>query len=82
MIKQKYTLDRIEDGFFVFLKYEAEEHELILSANQVHAELEEGDIVEITIENSIYHITPLIEETEVTLERVNSLLEKLKNKKY
>lgn len=52
------------------------------SANQVHAELAEGDIVEITKGYSIYHIAPLIEEIEVTLEKVNSLLEKLKNKKY
>lgn len=68
MIKQKYIFDRIEDGFFVFLKYEAEENELILSANQEHAELAEGDMVEINKENSIYQIAPLIEETEVTLE--------------
>lgn len=79
--KVKYTLDRIEEGQYVFLEHPEEENQLLIPANEIIGGIEEGDIVLISSTESGYEIEPLIEETEITREKVNELLEKLKNKK-
>jgi hypothetical protein len=78
---KKYTLDRIEDGQYVFLEHPAEEIQLLIPAHEITGEIAEGGIVLISQTESGYEIEPLIEETEITREKVNDLLEKLKNKK-
>jgi len=77
----KYTLDRIEDGFHVFLKRDNESEQLIIPSEEVEANLSEGDIVEIETIESGYRFNALIEETADMKEKVSSLLQKLKNKK-
>ena len=79
--KVKYTLDRIEEGQYVFLKHPDEENQLLIPANEVTGEIFEGDIVLISRLENGYEIEALIEETEDMKEKVSNLLEKLKNKK-
>ena len=73
----KYTLDRIEEGQYVFLEYPDEVNQLLISVSDVNESIKEGDIVEIYPDGKII---VLKEETEITHEKVNALLEKLKNK--
>ena len=79
--KKQYTLDRIDDGFYVFLRHSNEEEELLIPASKVSVKLSEGDIVCISKTESDYIIEALENETEIMKDKVNSLLEKLKNKK-
>lgn len=79
--KVKYTLDKVEDGHYVFLEYPDEENQLIIPASEINVEITEGNIVLISQADSGYEIEHLIEETEDMKEKVTSLLEKLKNKK-
>jgi len=81
MTKVKYTLDRIEDGKYVFLEYPNEEDHLLIQKNEVPVEVTEGDIVLISKVDSVYEFEVLIEETEDMRDKVSNLLEKLKNKK-
>ncbi|WP_252503303.1 DUF3006 domain-containing protein [Sporosarcina sp. Marseille-Q4943] len=77
----KYTLDRIDDGFYVFLKRDDESDQLIIPLEEVKVNLNEGDIVEIEKNEAGYQFHVLIEETDDMKEKVSNLLEKLKNKK-
>ena len=79
--KKQYTLDRIDDGFYVFLQHSNEEEELLIAASKVSVKLSEGDIVFISKTESDYLIEPLEIETGLMKDKVSSLLEKLKNKK-
>lgn len=81
MTKVKYTLDRIEEGQYVFLEHPEEVNQLLIPGNEIAGGIVEGDIVLISRSESGYEIERLIEETEITRDKVNSLLEKLKNKK-
>ncbi|WP_153732508.1 DUF3006 domain-containing protein [Sporosarcina obsidiansis] len=76
-MSKKYTLDRIEEGQYVFLDYPDEINQVLISVSDVTESIKEGDIVEI---HSDGKIIVLKEETEITHEKVNALLEKLKNK--
>ncbi len=78
--KVKYTLDKIEDGQYVFLEHPEEINQLLIPASEINVEITEGNIVLISQVDSGYEIEPLIEETEDMKEKVTSLLEKLKNK--
>ena len=79
--KVKYTLDKIEDGQYVFLEHENEENQLLIPATEINVEIAEGSIVLISKVDSNYKFEVLIEETEDMRDKVSSLLEKLKNKK-
>lgn len=76
MIK-KYTLDRIEGDFYVFVEFPNEESQLVIAVEEVTADLTEADIVEID-ENK--NISVLKKETVEMKNKVQSLLEKLQNK--
>lgn len=77
----KYTLDRIDDGFYVFLKRDEESEQLIIPLEEVEVNLNEGDIVEIETNETGYQFEVLKEETSDMKEKVSNLLEKIKNKK-
>lgn len=79
--KVKYTLDKIEDGQYVFLEQGNEENQLLITATEINVEIAEGNIVLISKVDSIYEFEVLIEETEDMQDKVSKLLEKLKNKK-
>lgn len=76
----KYTLDRVDDFFAVFLSKADETKRLLVSKNLIKVPLREGDLVEIDKSEIGYEIKVLKEETEATREKVSSLLEKIKNK--
>ena len=54
MTKVKYTINRIEDGQYVFLKHPTEENEFLIPANEITDEISEGDIVLISRSESGY----------------------------
>ncbi|MEK5214611.1 DUF3006 domain-containing protein [Psychrobacillus sp. FSL H8-0487] len=78
----KYTLDRVDDFFAVFLSKADETKRLLVSKNLIKVPLREGDLVEIDKSEIGYEIKVLKEETEATREKVSSLLEKLKTNKH
>lgn len=79
----KYTLDRIEDGFYVFLSRVDESDQILVPSDNVKSFVREGDIVEIypATDTEEMKIVVLEEETKDMKEKVSSLLDKLKNKK-
>ena len=81
MTKVKYTLDKIEDGQYVFLERQNEEKTLLIPATEINIEISEGNIVLISEVDSVYEFEVLIEETQDMRNKVSNLLEKLKNKK-
>lgn len=80
MSENKYTLDKIEDGHYVFLEYPDEENQLLIPVSEIDAKITEGGIVLISKIDSEYEVKLQAEETQDMKDKVNSLLEKLKNK--
>lgn len=77
----KYTLDRIENSQFVFVEKGNEINEVIIAKEFVPFDIAEGDIVNITGSGVEYTFEKLKEEQQTRKEDVQSLIEKLKNKK-
>lgn len=80
MSSNKYTLDRFEGIYAIFLLRPYETNQLIIEKSELDASLREGDIVEITDTGYGYKIVKLSAETAATEQRVQGLLEKLRNK--
>ncbi|WP_391204035.1 DUF3006 domain-containing protein [Psychrobacillus sp. L4] len=78
MKSNKYTLDRFEDGFAIFLDYPSETENLLVPFSEIHTLLKEGDIVSITVLEDAYQIDLLENETMNQREKVQSLLEQFK----
>ncbi|MEK3934940.1 DUF3006 family protein [Sporosarcina sp. FSL W7-1349] len=76
-----FTLDRIDDGIYVFLKRSDEREELLLPSSAILVELNEGDIVQIRQTGDRYEIEPLQKVTMEMKSKVEELLEKLQNRK-
>lgn len=74
-------MDRIEDGFAVFLKYPEEIEQLILPITAIDQSLQAGDRVFIQEIDNTFHIDLLKEETEQKKAEVQSLMDKLRRKK-
>ena len=79
MSSNKYTLDRFEGIYAIFLLRPYEINQLIIEKSELQVELREGDIVEITDTGYGYKVVKLSEETSATEERVQGLLKKLRN---
>jgi len=77
----KYTLDRIEDGYAVFLKYPEEEEQLIILQSAMNKTVQVGDRVLIEEMDGIYQIEILKEETEQKKVEIQSLMDRLRKKK-
>lgn len=77
----KYTLDRVENGQYVFVEKGNEINEVIISKEFVPFEIAEGDIVNITESEEGYIFEKLEEEQQIRKDDVQSLIDKLKNKK-
>lgn len=76
----KYTLDRIEDGYAVFLKYPEEEEKIIILQSAMNKPVQVGDRVQIEETDGIYHIEILKEETEQKKAEIQSLMDRLRRK--
>lgn len=59
----KYTLDHIEDGYAIFLKYPDEKEHVIIAMSAIDKEVQEGDRVIIEETGDAFHIEILKEET-------------------
>ncbi|TQR26745.1 DUF3006 domain-containing protein [Lysinibacillus sphaericus] len=80
MSSTKYTLDRIEDGYAVFLKYPEEEEQLIILQSAMNKPAQVGDRVLIEEIDGIYQIEILKEETEQKKAEIQSLMDRLRKK--
>ncbi|SES42522.1 DUF3006 domain-containing protein [Psychrobacillus sp. OK032] len=81
MNSNKYTLDRLEGELAVFIKYPDEIERLHIPISELDENVKEGDIVLISIENDTYKVERLVEKTEKQREKVQGLLENLKNQR-
>ncbi|MEG0448573.1 MAG: DUF3006 domain-containing protein [Lysinibacillus sp.] len=81
MSSTKYTLDRIEDGYAIFLKYLDEEEHVIIAMSAIDKEVREGDYVMIEEIDGTFYIEILKEETVDKKAEMQSLMERLRNKK-
>lgn len=73
-------MDRIEDGYAVFLKFPTEEEQLIISQSAMNKPVQVGDRVQIEEKDGIYHIEILKEETQQKRADLQSLMNRLRNK--
>lgn len=80
-MEKYYTLDRKEDGYHIFLLQDNEEIELGIKDEEVKGEYTSGDIVKIVETTEGYGITKDKRKTKDMRDRVERMLEKLKNKK-
>lgn len=80
MDKKVYILDRYDDFFGVFLLRTDESQQILIPKKIINVSIQEGDIVEVLKTNEDYEITLLRSETEDAKDKVNSLLDKLRNK--
>ncbi|WP_342533421.1 DUF3006 domain-containing protein [Lysinibacillus sp. FSL K6-0057] len=80
MSSNKYTLDRIEDGYAVFLKFPEEEEQLIISQSAMNKPVRVGDRVQIEEKDGIYYIEILQDETQQKRADIQSLMNRLRNK--
>ena len=76
----KYTLDRIEDGYAVFLKYPDEEEQLIILQSVMNKPVEVGARVQIEEVDGFYYIDILKEETEQRRANMQHLMDKLRKR--
>ncbi|MCR8855389.1 DUF3006 domain-containing protein [Lysinibacillus fusiformis] len=80
MSSTKYTLDRIEDGYAVFLKYPEEEEQIIILQSAMNKPVLVGDRVQIEEFDGMYHIEILREETERKRADIQNLMDRLRHK--
>ncbi|MBD8522841.1 DUF3006 domain-containing protein [Lysinibacillus sp. FSL R7-0073] len=80
MSSTKYTLDRIEDGYAVFLKYPEEEEQIIILQSAMNKPVLVGDRVQIEEIDGMYHIEILREETERKRADIQNLMDRLRHK--
>ncbi|MGN7479117.1 DUF3006 domain-containing protein [Solibacillus silvestris] len=76
----KYTLDRFEGEYAIFLKHPEETEQLLIHRTEISTELKEGDVVHIQDDGFAYQIEVLHEETAKQKQNVNDLLQQLKNR--
>ena len=77
----KYTLDRFEGSYAVFLKRPEETEQLLIHRSDIQVAVKQGDIVQIDDNGESYTIEVLEDETKAAQERVNELLARLRNNK-
>jgi len=77
----KYTLDRFEGDYAVFLKRPDETEQLLIHRNDIQVTVKQGDIVQIGDDGESYKIEVLEAETKAAQDRVNDLLARLRKNK-
>ena len=82
MKSNKYTLDRFEGSYAVFLKRPDETEQLLIPRTAIQVTVKQGDIVQIDDSgDSSYKIEVLEAETKAAQERINDLLARLRQNK-
>lgn len=77
----KYTLDRFDGDYAIFLKHPEETEQLLIHRTEITTDVKEGDIVRIQDNGITYHIDVLQQETNEQKQRIEKLMQQLKNKK-
>lgn len=78
--RKKYTLDRFDGNYAIFLKRPEETEQLLIHRNDLDNTLKEGDIVAISDNGRTYDITVLSEETTNQKQRIQQLMQQLRDK--
>lgn len=81
MSSNKYTLDRFEGDYAVFLKRPDETEQLLIPRNAIQVTVKEGDIVQIDDNGDSYKIEVLEAATKAAQDRINDLLARLRQNK-
>ena len=81
MSSNKYTLDRFEGDYAVFLKRPDETEQLLIHRNDIQVTVKQGDIVQINDDSESYKMEVLEAETKAAQERINDLLARLRKNK-
>ena len=81
MSSNKYTLDRFEGDYAVFLKRPNETEQLLIPRNAIQVTVKEGDIVQIDDNGDSYKIEVLEAETKAAQDRIKDLLARLRQNK-
>ncbi|RUL56373.1 MULTISPECIES: DUF3006 domain-containing protein [Lysinibacillus] len=79
MNSNKYTLDRFEGDYAIFLKRPEEVEQVIIHKSEIHVQVKEGDIVQINDDGEDYDIQVLSEDTSKKSNMIQNLLNELKN---
>ena len=81
MSYHKYTLDRFEDEYAIFLKRPEETDPLLIHRSDLRIPVKEGDIVQIRDTGTSYEMEVLHKETNAQKENITKLIQQLRNKK-
>lgn len=79
MSSTKYTLDRYEGDYAIFLMADQETVQKIIHRSEMSLELAEGDIVLID-DAPTFNITLLQDETAAQKEKISNMIERLRNR--
>ena len=79
MSSTKYTLDRYEGDYAIFLMADQETSQKIIHRSEMDLELAEGDIVLID-DAPTMNITLLQDETLAQKEKISNMIERLRNR--
>lgn len=77
----KYTLDRFEGDYAIFLKRPEEIEQLIVHRTAITVPVKQGDIVRIQDDGQKYMIEVLPDETASQKERITNLMQQLRERK-
>ncbi|ATP41795.1 hypothetical protein CSE16_18105 [Solibacillus sp. R5-41] len=78
MSYHKYTLDRFDGEYAVFLKRPDETEKLLIQRTEILVALQEGDIVRIQEDGEKYLIEVLQEEINAQKDRIQQLMKQLR----
>ena len=77
---KKYTLDRFEGDYAIFLQRPEETQQLLIHRADLAIEVKQGDIVAIHDNGQTYEVKVLNEETVSQKDRISNLMQQLRDK--
>lgn len=77
---KKYTLDRFEGDYAIFLQRPEETQQLLIHRADLTLEVKQGDIVAIHDNGHTYEVKVLNEETVSQKDRISNLMQQLRDK--
>lgn len=80
MNSNKFTLDRFEGDYAIFLRQPEETEQKIIHQTELNAEVKQGDIVTIEEDGKRFLVKVLTDETATQKEKMSSLMQKLRDR--
>ena len=77
----KYTLDRFEGEYAIFLKRPEEKEQILIHRSEIEVPVKQGDIVRIQDDGKMYYIEVLHDETAAQKDRIQQLMQQLRERK-